>query len=311
MCSLKENLMFKGSIVAIVTPFSAKGGSASGGKNSAIDEKTLANLVEFHVKNGTSAIVPCGTTGESPTLSTAEHERVIEICITAAKKRVPIIAGTGSNSTAEAVSLTEHAEKAGANAALIVCPYYNKPSQKGIYLHFKAIAESVDIPIIIYNIPGRTGRNIEPETIAKLAKDFKNIVGVKEASGSLEQMQTLKQLCPKTFALLSGDDALTLPVLRLGGVGVISVAANIIPRDVADLVKAFESGNTAKAEQLHNKMLPLVNALFIDTNPIPVKIAMGVLKMCSPQLRLPLCEMSDENLAKLKTALKNYGLLKK
>ncbi len=293
--------MFKGSIVAIVTPF----------KEDRVDEKTLKDLVEFQIKNGTNGIVPCGTTGESPTLSTAEHERVIEICITAAKKRVPIIAGTGSNSTAEAVSLTEHAEKAGANAALIVCPYYNKPSQKGIYLHFKAIAESVAIPIIIYNIPGRTGRNIEPDTIAKLAKDFKNIVGVKEASGQLEQMQTIKRLCPKKFALLSGDDALTLPVLQIGGVGVISVAANIIPRDVSDLIKMFESGNVAKAEQLHNKMLPLVNALFIDTNPIPVKIAMGILKMCSPQLRLPLCEMSDENLAKLKSALKNYGLLRK
>ena len=292
---------FYGSIVAIVTPF----------KEDRVDEKTLKDLVDFQIKNGTNGIVPCGTTGESPTLSTAEHERVIEICITAAKKRVPIIAGTGSNSTAEAVSLTEHAEKAGANAALIVCPYYNKPSQKGIYLHFKTIAESVAIPIIIYNIPGRTGRNIEPETIAKLAKDFKNVVGVKEASGQLDQMQTIKRLCPKKFALLSGDDALTLPVLQIGGVGVISVAANIIPRDVSDLIKAFESGNVAKAEQLHNKMLPLVNALFIDTNPIPVKIAMGILKMCSPQLRLPLCEMSDENLAKLKLALKNYGLLKK
>src|SRR3989338_4952294 len=202
---------FYGSIVAIVTPF----------KEDRVDEKTLKDLVDFQIKNGTNGIVPCGTTGESPTLSTAEHERVIEICITAAKKRVPIIAGTGSNSTSEAVSLTEHAKKAGANAALIVCPYYNKPSQRGIYLHFKAIAESVDIPIIIYNIPGRTGRNIEPETIAKLAKDFKNIVGVKEASGSLEQMQAMKGMCPKKFALLSGDDALTLPVLRLGGVGVI------------------------------------------------------------------------------------------
>lgn len=293
--------MFKGSIVAIVTPF----------KEGSVDEKTLRELVAFQIKNGTSGIVPCGTTGESPTLSTAEHERVIEICISAANKKVPIIAGTGSNSTSEAVSLTEHAEKAGANAALIVCPYYNKPSQKGIYLHYKEIAESVAIPIIIYNIPGRTGRNIEPETIAKLAKDFKNIVGVKEASGQLEQMQTIKRLCPKNFALLSGDDALTLPVLKLGGVGVISVAANIIPRDVADLIKTFESGNAAKAEQLHNKMMPLVNALFIDTNPVPVKIAMGLLKMCSPDLRLPLCDMSDENLSKLKAALKTYGLLKK
>ncbi len=293
--------MFKGSIVAIVTPF----------KDGRVDEKKLRELVEFQIKNGINAIVPCGTTGESPTLSTAEHERVIEICIAAANKRIPIIAGTGSNSTSEAVSLTEHAARAGANAALIVGPYYNKPTQKGYYLHFKEIAKNVDLPIIIYNIPGRTASNIEPATIATLAKEFSNIVGVKEASGSLEQMAVVKKLCPKNFLLLSGDDALTLPVLKLGGVGVISVVANIVPKDVVRLVDAFNKGDVKKAEECHNQLLPLVKSMFIETNPIPVKTAMGILGMCAPDLRLPLCEMSDENLAKLKTALRDYGLLKK
>ena len=292
---------FSGSIVAIVTPF----------RDGRVDEKKLRELVEFQIKSGTSAIVPCGTTGESPTLSTAEHERVIEICISAAKKRIPIIAGTGSNSTDEAITLTKHAAQAGASGALIVGPYYNKPTQKGYYLHFKAIAASVDIPIIIYNIPGRTGGNIEPQTIAKLAKECSNIIGVKEASGSLEQMAVVKHLCPQGFLLLSGDDALTLPLLSIGGVGVISVVANIVPKDVAKLVETFNKGDLKKAQEIHYKLLPLVKAMFIETNPIPVKTAMGILGMCSPDLRLPLCEMSDENLAKLKSALRDYGLLKK
>lgn len=293
--------MFRGSIVAIVTPF----------KEGRVDEKKLKELVNFHIKNGTSGIVPCGTTGESPTLSTAEHERVIEICIAASNKRIPIIAGTGSNSTAEAVALTEHAAKAGADAALVVAPYYNRPSQKGLYLHFKEVAACVDIPIVLYNIASRTGRNIEPETIAKLAHDCKNIVGVKEASGSLEQMQLIKLLCPKEFLLISGDDALTLPILSVGGVGVISVLANILPRETAEVVALFEKGEIEKAQKLHYKLLPLIRALFIDTNPIPLKTAMGMLGMCSPDLRLPLCSMSDENVSKLKAALKDYGLLKK
>lgn len=291
--------MFNGSIVAIVTPF----------KNGQVDEAKLKELVEFQIKNGTSGIVPCGTTGESPTLSTAEHERVIEICIKAAKKRVAIIAGTGSNSTDEAIHLTKNAAAAGANGALIVSPYYNKPTQKGLYLHFKAIADSVDIPIILYNIAGRTGVNIEPATIAKLATDCKNIVGVKEASGSLEQMATIKLMCPKDFILLSGDDALTLPLLAIGGVGVISVAANIIPADVAKMIKHFEDGNLKKAQELHYKMLPLVKTLFIETNPIPVKTAVGLMGLCSGDVRLPLCAMAEENLKKLRVALKTYGLL--
>ncbi len=292
--------MLKGSIVAIVTPF----------KKDKVDEQTLKKLVRFQIKNGTSAILPCGTTGESPTLSHEEHDRVIEICIEAAEKKVPILAGTGSNSTAEAIRLTKHAAKAGADAVLSVTPYYNKPTQEGLYLHFKAIADSVNIPIVLYNIPGRTSRNIEPETMARLAKDCKNIIGVKEAAGSLEQMQTIKQICPKDFLLFSGDDALTLPLLSIGGVGVISVAANIIPADVAQMITAFEQGDIKTAQKMHYKMLPLVKALFIETNPAPVKEAMELLGMCSADLRLPLCGLSAKNKEKLKDALKDYGLLK-
>ncbi len=291
--------MFTGSIVALVTPFN----------NSTVDEKKIRELVEFQIKNGTSGIVPCGTTGESPTLSHKEHERVIEICIEAAAQRVPIIAGTGSNSTAEAVSLTKHAAKAGAQGALVVTPYYNKPTQEGLYLHFKAIAESVPIPIILYNIAGRTARNIEPETIARLAQDCKNIIGIKEASGSLEQMQTIKQICPAHFLLLSGDDALTLPLLSIGGVGVISVAANIVPKDIALVISAFQEGQLPEAQARHYKLLPLIKALFLETNPIPVKEAMGMMGMCSSELRLPLCPLSPANRARLKAALQDYGLL--
>jgi len=301
--------MFRGSIVAIVTPFSAKGGSASGGKELVVDEKKLRDLIEFHIKNGTSGIVPCGTTGESATLSFEEHERVIEITIDQVKKRIPVIAGTGSNSTQEAIMLTRHAVKSGADASLQVSPYYNRPTQKGLYEHFKAIAESVNIPIILYNIASRTGVNIEPETIAKLAHDCKNIVGVKEASGSLDQMSRIKQLCGEKFDLISGDDSLTLPVLSIGGIGIISVVANIVPRDVANLVAEFEKGSLRKAQEIHYKLLPLIKAVFLETNPIPIKTAMGLLGMCEPDLRLPMCAMSPENLEKLREALKEYGLL--
>jgi len=206
--------------------------------------------------------------------------------------------------------LTKHAAKSGADASLQVSPYYNRPTQKGLYEHFKAIANSVDIPIILYNIAGRTGVNIEPETIAKLASDCKNIVAVKEASGSLDQMSRIKALCPKSFQLISGDDSLTLPVMAIGGLGIISVVANIVPRDVADLVNAFDRGDIKKAQDIHYKLLPLIKAVFIETNPIPVKTAMGLLGMCEPDLRLPMCSMLPENLEKLKKALKDYGLLK-
>jgi 4-hydroxy-tetrahydrodipicolinate synthase len=291
--------VFKGSIVAIVTPF----------KDDKVDVKTLKKLVEFQIENGTNGIVPCGTTGESCTLDYEEHEKVIEVCIEAAKGRVPVMAGTGSNSTREAVEMTKRAAKAGADASLQVSPYYNKPTQKGLYLHFKAVAESVDIPIILYNIASRTGVNILPETMAKMARDCKNIVGVKEASGSLDQMKQIKALCPPDFQLISGDDNMTLPILSIGGIGVISVAANIVPKDVAALVDEFLKGNVAKSEQMHNKLMPLVKALFIETNPIPLKTAMSLMGMCNPDLRLPLCPMADDNLAKLKKALKDYGLI--
>jgi 4-hydroxy-tetrahydrodipicolinate synthase len=302
--------MFKGSIVAIVTPFSAKGGSASGGKDGKVDEQKLRDLIDWQIKNGTSGIVPCGTTGESATLSFDEHDRVIEVTIDQVKKRVPVIAGTGSNSTEEAIMLTRHAEKAGADASLQVSPYYNRPTQKGLYEHFKAIAASVKIPIILYNIASRTGVNIEPETIAKLARDCKNIVGVKEASGSLDQMSRIKQLCGPEFQLISGDDSLTLPILSIGGIGIISVVANIVPRDVANLVAEFEKGNIKKAQEIHYKLLPLIKAVFLETNPIPVKTAMGLMGLCEPDLRLPMCSMLPENSEKLKQALKDHGLLK-
>jgi len=290
--------MFKGSMVALVTPF----------RNGAIDEKALKELVEFHIKNGTTALVPCGTTGESATLSYDEHDKVIELTIKFANGRVPVIAGTGSNSTEEAIALTRHAKKSGADASLQVSPYYNRPTQKGLYLHFKAIAEAVDIPIILYNIASRTGVNIEPETFVKLAQ-IKNIVGVKEASGNLEQMSRIRNLCPKEFLLISGDDALTLPVMAIGGVGIISVVANIVPKDVAGMCNAFLAGDLKSAEELHYKMLNLIKAMFVETNPIPVKTAMGLMKMIDPGMRLPLCEMLPENHEKLVKALKDYKLI--
>ena len=292
--------MFKGSIVALVTPF----------KHDKIDEASLKDLIEFHIKNGSSGIVPCGTTGESATLSFDEHERVIEIVIKQVEKRIPVIAGTGSNSTAEAIMLTKHAQKSGADGSLQVAPYYNRPTQNGLYEHFKAVADAVTIPVILYNIASRTGVNIEPETVAKLSRDCKNIIGIKEASGNLEQMSRIKFLCGGKFNLLSGDDGLTLPVLAIGGTGIISVVANIIPKDVAAMVSEFEKGNIDRAQQLHYKMLPLVKAMFIETNPIPVKTAMGLMGLCAPDLRLPMCAISVENLEKLKIALKEYGLLK-
>lgn len=291
--------MFKGSIVAIVTPF----------KNGKVDEKKFRELIDFQIENGSSGIVPCGTTGESATLSFLEHDKVIDIAVEHTKKRVPVIAGTGSNSTEEAITLTKHAEEAGADASLQVSPYYNRPTQKGLYEHFKAIADSVKIPIILYNIASRTGVNIEPETMARLSSDCKNIVGVKEASGNLDQMSRIKQLCPKNFVLLSGDDSLTLPILSIGGTGIISVVANIVPKDVAEMVCAFEKGDLKKAQELHFKLLPLIKAVFLETNPIPVKTAMGLMGLCEPDLRLPMCSMLPENLEKLKKALKDYGLL--
>jgi 4-hydroxy-tetrahydrodipicolinate synthase len=291
--------MFKGAIVAIVTPF----------KKGKVDEAALRKLVEFQIKNGTDGIVPCGTTGESSTLSHEEHDRVIEIVIDAVKKRVPVIAGTGSNSTAEAIRLTRHAHHAGADGALMVAPYYNRPTQEGLYQHYKAVAEAVPIPIIIYNIPGRTGVNINPDTLARLAK-VKNIVGVKEASGSIKQMSDVISLCGPDFDVLSGDDLFTLPLMAMGGRGVISVISNIAPADMAALVDAFEAGDLEKAKALHHKMAPLIDSLFIETNPTPVKAALAMMKKISYDVRLPLYRMSDGNYEKLKKIMIGYGLIR-
>jgi len=293
--------MFKGSSVALVTPFARDG---------KVDEAALERLVEFHVANGTDGIVPCGTTGESATLDYEEHDRAIAVCVRASRKRIPVIAGTGSNSTQEAIVMSRHAEKNGADGLLLVAPYYNRPTQQGLYLHFKAVAESVGLPIVLYNIASRTGVNIEPETTARLVKDCKNIVGMKEASGSLDQMARTKFLCGEKLTLLSGDDSLTLPLLAIGGEGVISVVANIIPKDVKAMVTAFAQGDLKEARRLHYKMLPLVKAMFIETNPIPVKTAMGLMGLCEPGLRLPMCGLGEANLGALKNALKDYGLIK-
>jgi len=291
--------MFTGSCVALVTPF----------KNGKVDYETLKKLVEFHLKNGTSALVPCGTTGESTTLTYEEHEEVVRFVVEVTKKRIPVIAGAGSNSTQETIDLTRSAKKDGADAVLLVVPYYNKPTQKGLYEHFRKVAEEVNIPIILYNIPGRTGVNMLPETVAKLAKDCKNIVGIKEASGNLDQVSEIVGTCPKDFTVLSGDDALTLPMLALGGKGIISVIANLVPQDMAEMCNAWFKGQAERAKQLHHKMFPLIKALFIETNPIPIKTAMGLVGLCSPELRLPLTSMEEKNLEKLKKAMRDYGLL--
>lgn len=290
--------MFKGAMVAIVTPF----------KNGQVDEKALRELIEFQIANGTDGIVPCGTTGESATLSHEEHDRVIEITIDAVKKRVPVIAGTGSNSTAEALRLTKHAYEAGADGALIVCPYYNRPTQEGLYQHFKTIAESVPIPVIPYNIPSRTGVNLMPEMVAKLAK-IKNIVGIKEASGSIKQMSDVINLCGDDFAVLSGDDIFTLPLMVMGGAGVISVISNVAPADMAGLVDAFAAGDIARAKALHHKMSELIDALFIEVNPIPVKAALALMGKIKYEYRLPLCKMAEANFEKLKKVMVNYALI--
>lgn len=290
----------KGSMVALVTPF----------RDGEVDVKGLRRLVEFHVKEGTSALVPCGTTGESATLSHDEHERVIETAIQQARGRVKVIAGTGSNNTEEALRLTRHAQRAGADAALLISPYYNRPTQEGLYRHFRAVAEAVKIPLVLYNIASRTGVNIEPETFGRLSK-IRTIAGVKEASGSLEQMARIKSACPGRFALISGDDALTLPVLAIGGTGVISVTANLLPGKVARMIRAFEQGRLPEARRIHYEILPLTRALFLETNPIPVKTAMHLMGMIGePTLRLPLCPMSEGNLGKLKEALRSSKLIR-
>jgi 4-hydroxy-tetrahydrodipicolinate synthase len=291
--------MFRGVFTALVTPFTTQGG---------IDEKALRKLVDFQIENGVHGLVPVGTTGESPTLTYEEHNKVIEIVIDQAKGRVPVIAGTGSNSTEEAINLTKHAKQAGATASLQVAPYYNKPTQEGFYRHFTAIAKAVDLPLLIYNIPGRTGKNIENSTTLKLAQ-HRNIVGVKEASGDLNQIMDLILKKPKDFTVLSGDDNLAFPLMALGGSGVISVASNLIPKKMAALVEQALKGNWEQARSSHYELLPLFKAIFIETNPIPIKAALAWKGMIEEIYRLPMCPMEAANKEKLKAVLKDLKLL--
>lgn len=290
--------MFKGSIVAIATPF----------KNGKFDELAFGDLIEWHISQGTHGIVPCGTTGEASTLDFEEHYRVIEVAIKASNKRVPVIAGTGANSTEEAVTITKKAKELGADGALIVTPYYNKPTQEGLYRHYKAIAEAVDIPIVLYNVPGRTAVNMLPSTVARLM-EFKNIVGIKEATSDMKYVSEIIRLCGDRLSVLSGDDFTTLTLLALGGKGAISVTANVAPADMAEMCNAWERGDITKARQLHYKLEPLNYAMFIETNPAPAKTALALMGKINEELRLPLCEMTETNKEKLKVILKNAGLI--
>jgi 4-hydroxy-tetrahydrodipicolinate synthase len=291
---------FQGSFVAMVTPF----------RNGKVDEAKLKELVEFHIANGTDGLVPCGTTGEAPSLSHDEHHKVVELVVEAARGRIKVVPGTGSYSTSDAIEMTKHAERAGAAGALVVNPYYNKPTQEGLYRHFRAVAESVAIPILVYNIQSRTAVNVETATLARLVRDVKNIVGVKEASGSLDQMSQVIAACGPDFSVLSGDDNITLPLLAIGGSGVVSVIANIVPRETADLVHAALEGDWKRARDLHYRLFPLARAAFLETNPIPIKEMMALAGMLEPEFRLPMCRMSDANREKLREIIKPYGLIK-
>ncbi|MEA2039955.1 MAG: 4-hydroxy-tetrahydrodipicolinate synthase [Thermodesulfobacteriota bacterium] len=290
--------MFKGSIVAIITPF----------KDGKVDEEAYRELIDFQIKNGTSAILPCGTTGESATLNVEEHKRVIKIAVEAVNKRVPVIAGTGGNSTSEAIELTAYAKKLGADSSLQVTPYYNKPTQEGLYQHYKAIVNATALPLVLYNVPSRTGINMLPETVARLA-EFEEVVAIKEASGNLGQMAEIIKLAGDKITLLSGDDNITLPVLSIGGKGVVSVVANIVPRDTSDMVTAWEEGDFRKTKALFYKLFPLCQAMFYETNPIPVKTSLAVMGKIREEFRLPLVSMAPANLERLKRVLQDYGLL--
>ena len=290
--------MFKGSIVAIVTPF----------RKGKVDEKALGNLIEWHIRQGTNAIVPCGTTGESATLDYEEHHRVIKFTVEAVNKRVPVIAGTGANSTDETIMITKEAKKSGADAALVVVPYYNKPTQEGLFRHYKAVAEASKIPLILYNVPGRTALNMLPSTVARLA-EIRNIVAIKEATGDMKQASEIIRLCGNRITVLSGDDFTTLPMMALGGKGTISVSANVAPKLVSQMCALWEKGKFDEARKLHFKLEPLNAAMFIETNPIPVKTALALMGKIQEEFRLPLCEMAPANRDKLKAVLKDMKLI--
>ncbi len=291
-------MKLEGSFVALVTPF----------KNDQLNEQKIRELVRFQIQNGTDGLVPCGTTGESPTLTEEEKFRIFEIVIEEAKGKATVVAGTGTNDTAKSIKATKRAKEMGADAALIITPYYNKPTQEGLYRHFEAIAKAVDLPIMIYNVPGRTSVNILPSTVARLAK-FDAIVAIKEASGDLNQVSEIITTCGDQIKLFSGDDSLFLPILSVGGVGVVSVVANVVPKDLKLMFTAFKSGDTPGVQKWHRKLFPLCQSMFFETNPVPVKTAMNLLGKDVGELRLPLVPMTDANKTRLELALKNYGLL--
>jgi 4-hydroxy-tetrahydrodipicolinate synthase len=290
--------MFNGALSAIVTPF----------RDGEVDERALRDHIEWQIQSGIDGIVPCGSTGESATLTHDEHDRVVKITIEQTRRRVPVVAGTGSNSTAEAIRLTASARQMGADGALLISPYYNKPTQEGIFRHYKMIASAVDLPLIVYNIPGRTGSNIAPETFARLC-EIRNVVGIKEASGSMDQVSDIRRLCGDRLTILSGDDSLVLPIMALGGKGVIATISNVMPRETHDLAAACLAGDFARARDIHYKMMPLMRTLFIETNPIPVKQALAFMGRCANELRMPLCPMSAPAADRLRTAMKELRLI--
>lgn len=295
-------MQFSGAFTALVTPF----------RNGEVDEEAYRGLIEWQLEQGIKGLVPCGTTGESATLSHQEHKRVISICVDQVKGRVPVLAGAGSNNTAEAVELTRHAKEAKADGALLITPYYNKPTQDGLVAHFRAIAEQVSMPFIVYNVPGRTGTNMLPKTLAKMKATIPEVVGVKEATGNLKQVSEVIEYCGQDFQVLSGDDFTVLPLLAVGGIGVISVVSNICPAWMSDMVSAYAGGDLAKAKELHYKLAPLSRAMFMSTNPIPAKTAlcmMGKLGKPAPELRLPLIRMEPDQEAELKGVLEQNGLV--
>lgn len=287
----------KGLYVALVTPF----------KNGKVDEAGLRANIDFVLENGASGVVPCGTTGESATLSWQEHKDVVSLAVDHVKDRAQVIAGAGSNNTLEAVEAAKHAKESGANAALMITPYYNKPTQEGLYRHYERVTGEIDIPIVVYNVPGRTGVNLLPATLERLCK-LPGIVGVKEASGSIDQICEIKHRCGDDLVILSGDDAMTLPILSIGGTGVISVVGNVAPREMADMIDAWHSGDVARARELHFRLFDLCNAMFLETNPIPAKTAMAMMGMPSGDFRLPLVPMSEGTRGQLAQVMKDFGL---
>ena len=291
--------MFSGAFTALVTPF----------RNGEVDVEALENMVEFQVQHGVNGLVPCGTTGETPAMSEAEDRLVVETTVRIANGRVPVVAGTGSNSTDMAIKYTKMAEEVGADGSLQVAPYYNKPTQEGLFRHFAAIAESTNLPLVIYNIPGRTGVTITAETMARLWEEIPNVVGVKDSTLSMNMISDMRGLCGEEFSILSGDDPMTLPVVALGGQGVISVASNVAPAAVSDMVKALLSGDFERGRELHYELLPLFRALFVETNPIPVKTAASLLGLCSDEMRLPMVPLSGENLAMLQRVMEETSHL--